>query len=150
MSSKLKIKQCFVAHSPIISVLHGVCFEEAWSESAIKQTLSMPGIIAYLASQKDEPHAFIVGRVATDEAEILTIGVMPIWRCKGIAKLLLETFLEEVKTRGAKHAYLEVADDNNSAQLFYTLAQFEEVGRRPNYYKRQGRRVGALVLKKVL
>jgi [ribosomal protein S18]-alanine N-acetyltransferase len=150
MSSNLKIKSCSVAHSGIISVLHGACFEEAWSEPAVQQTLSTPGIVAYLAVENDEPFAFIVGRVAIDEAEVLTIGVTSSWRRKGIARLLLETFLEEVKIRGAKHAYLEVADDNNSARSLYALAQFEEVGRRPDYYRRQEQRVDALVLKKAL
>lgn len=71
MIPKLKIKLCSVAHSRIISVLHGACFGETWTAAAIQQTLSMPGIIAYLACQKDEPHAFIIGRIAADEAEIL-------------------------------------------------------------------------------
>ncbi len=150
MIPKIKIKLCSVWHSRIISILHRACFDETWTEPAIQQTLSMPGMVAYLAFQKDKPHAFIVGRIVADEAEILAIGVTPSWRRKGIARSLLKTFLKKVKSQGAKFVFLEVADDNYAACSLYTLGQFQEAGRRVNYYKRGKKRVDALILKKVL
>ena len=148
--SQLVITTCSKIHAPIISALHEVCFERNWSKVAVEKTFSMPGVAAFLGSSGDEPHSFVLGRKAADEAEIITIGVSPSWRRKGIAVLLLDAFLKTVTAQGAMFAYLEVAEDNHPAHSLYTSLQFQKVGRRINYYKCNNSRVDALVLRKVL
>ncbi len=96
------------------------------------------------------PCGFIIGRIAADEAEIITLGVSPPWRSKGAARLLLKAFLGEALTQGARTAYLEVADDNKAARALYAAVEFQEAGRRENYYRRDNERVDARVLRKRL
>jgi ribosomal-protein-alanine N-acetyltransferase len=110
----------------------------------------MPGAIGLLACYGPDPCGFIIGRVAADEAEIITLGVALPWRSKGTARLLLEAFIEEASAQGAGAVYLAVAEDNNAALALYTAAEFQEAGRRHNYYRRDNDRVDALVLKKTL
>jgi [ribosomal protein S18]-alanine N-acetyltransferase len=146
----MKIIPCTPAHSAVVSTLHGACFDEAWDEMAVNKILSMLGVVGFLACQGDDPYGFVIGQVAADEAEIITLGVGPLWRGKGTASLLLEAFLGEVSAHGAEAVYLEVAEDNSVARALYAAAQFQEAGRRHNYYRRDNNRVDALVLRKKL
>ncbi|MBT3764733.1 MAG: GNAT family N-acetyltransferase [Rhodospirillaceae bacterium] len=144
----IKILPCLSAHSAVVSTLHGACFDEVWNEVAVNKILSMPGVIGFLGCHENDPCGFIIGRVAADEAEIITLGVIPPWRDKGAASLLLEAFLGEALAQGAGAVYLEVADDNTAARALYTTAEFQEAGRRRNYYRRDNGREDALILRK--
>ncbi len=94
---------------------------------------------------------FVMGQIAADEAEILSIGVAKDWQRIGLAKRLVEAVERAVKRAGAKRLFLEVAADNVGAQGLYAAAGFKEVGRRKGYYARKGSAsVDALVLSKNL
>ncbi|MEO1469220.1 MAG: GNAT family N-acetyltransferase [Pseudomonadota bacterium] len=84
--------------------------------------------------------------LAADEAEILDLGVVPAARRRGLARALLDMALAEAARRGARTAFLEVAEDNAPARALYARAGFAEVGRRPAYYGR----TDALVLRRPL
>ena len=112
------------------------------------KVLSMPGAVGFLARHDMEPCGFVIGRIAADEGEIITLGVAPAWRRKGTACLLLQAFLGEVSTQGARSVFLEVAEDNSAALTLYAAAEFKEAGRRTQYYRRDSGRIDALVLRK--
>jgi len=69
-------------------------------------------------------------------------------RRKGIGAELLDAALVEGKSRGAEAIFLEVRDSNTSARALYRSRDFEEVGRRRNYYKRPVE--DAIVLKRLM
>ena len=77
-----------IVHGGIISVLHGACFERDWNEKAITEILNMSGMIGLLVGiEEGTPQGFILMRVAADEAEIISIGVIPAARKKGLASI---------------------------------------------------------------
>ena len=59
-------------------------FPDAWSAAAIRELFAGPGVFAFLA-----PDGFILARAAGDEAEILTLAVMPAARRQGIGRALV-------------------------------------------------------------
>ena len=73
--------------------------------------------------------------MAADEAEILTVGVVPAARRRGIARELIAALLDTARARGARTAYLEVRIDNHPARTLYTSEGFVEVGVRRGYYE---------------
>ena len=79
-------------------------------------------------------NGFIVWRVIADEAELITIGVAPTARNTGIASAMLAIMMGDVKKRGAKKIFLEVAENNTPALALYARAGFKSVGQRPKYY----------------
>jgi ribosomal-protein-alanine N-acetyltransferase len=85
--------------------------------------------------------------VAADEAEILTLAVVPASRRTGLATALLHTANARAKNDGAAAMLLEVAESNEAARALYTRLGFTQVGRRRGYY---GTGKDALVLKCVL
>lgn len=92
------------------------------------------------------PVGLVLFRVAVDEAEILTLGVIPEARRAGVGRALLEAALENARALGAAALFLEVAADNAAAIALYQQAEFGAVGSRKDYYASAGETVDALVL----
>lgn len=89
-----------------------------------------------------------LARVAADEAEILTLGVIPPARHLGRASRLLASLLDHCRRRGARRLFLEVAEDNAPAQRLYQTHGMKEVGRRPGYFDRgPGGKAAAVIMR---
>ena len=55
---------------------------------------------------------FALCRVVRDESELLSIGVAPAYRRRGVAGYLLRASMERARAIGARQMFLEVAIDN--------------------------------------
>ena len=135
--------------------LAGICqdlFEAPWTAVATASTLSEPGNFALLADSVGEAAGLVLARLATDECEILWLRTRPAWHRKGVGRGLLRAALDEGKRRGAKTAYLEVAETNAAGLALYRTEGFSYYGRRRAYYPngRAKRASDALLLKKML
>ncbi|RUP08933.1 ribosomal protein S18-alanine N-acetyltransferase [Hyphomicrobium sp.] len=137
-----------------IAALHTKLFDPPWDAAAIKSLLEHPAatsLIAVAGGQKKSVIAFVIGQLAADEAEILSIGVSPDWQRVGLATGLLEGLSRAARRGGAKRIFLEVAEDNAAGLALYRKLGFVEAGRRKRYYERPGStRVDALTLVLVL
>jgi len=141
-----RIIEVSIVHARVISVLHGACFEEAWNEKSICEVLNMAGTTGFIAGADVEtPQGFILFRVAADEAEIISIGVIPAARKNGLAKILLRASIKGAAMRGAAKMFLEVATDNTAARALYETARFRIIGKRPGYYDRASGKLDAIV-----
>ena len=69
-----------------------------------------------------------------DEAEILTIAVLPPWRRTGLGARLLEAAMASAARAGALTMFLEAAADNDAALGLYRSKGFDRVGLRKGYY----------------
>lgn len=134
-----------VAHAPAMAAMHAAAFAqgERWGADALALQLGLPGAFGLLAG----PGGFVLARVAADEAEILTLAVMPAFRRRGLATALLQVVSAQAAQRNAAVLLLEVAVGNEAALALYARLGFAEVGRRRNYY-RTG--LDALVLRRDL
>jgi ribosomal-protein-alanine N-acetyltransferase len=132
-----------------IAVLHAKLFDPPWDANAIKGLLEHPAATSLIAVA-GSPKAiigFVIGQLAADEAEILSIGVEPNWQRAGLAAGLLEGLVRAARRGDAKRVFLEVAEDNAAAMALYRKLGFLEVGRRKRYYERPGSKaVDALIL----
>lgn len=165
------------AHATVMSALQALCFDERWPVQDIMDILSGVGAISFIAipdgerrgnedapdrsvetawrsltgAVRQEPVGFILARATSGEAEILSVGVIPGARRMGAGAALLIKCFQEAQQLGAERLYLEVAEDNQGAIGLYHYLGFEQVGRRPQYYKKpNGTRVAALVMRKTL
>ncbi len=110
--------------------------------------LAMPGSYGFLAADENgTPAGFILCRVAADEAEILTLMVVPALRRQGFARHLLRAGQKQAARQGAATIFLEVASNNKAAKMLYESNGFVEVGRRARYYPNGS---DALVLQAIL
>jgi ribosomal-protein-alanine N-acetyltransferase len=112
--------------------LHARAFppDEAWGAQAIALMLELPGCFGILRPGT----GFVLARVAADEAEILTLAVVPEARRSGLGGALLAEAMAASILRGARAMFLEVSEANEAARALYGAAGFAEVGRRRRYY----------------
>ena len=82
---------------------------------------------------------YVLGRVAADEAEVLSIGVDPEARRRGLGLALLGALAARVAGMGAARLYLEVSAVNAPAIALYERCGFTRLGLRRGYYREPGR-----------
>jgi ribosomal-protein-alanine N-acetyltransferase len=132
-----------------ISKLHGRLFDPPWDAESIAQLIEHPAAAAFVA-QVREPKTlvgFVIGQIAADEAEILSVGVAPEWQRRGIARHMIEGLVCAAERAEVHRLYLEVAADNAAALRLYKGLGFAAAGRRKAYYRRPGGQpVDAIVL----
>ena len=123
----------------LLAALHAASFDaaERWDAPAMAALLDMPGCFACLDPGPDAdavPVGMILVRVVADEAEVLTIAVLPPRRGRGVGRALLDEARAEASRRGACRMFLEVAVPNAAARALYRAGGFLQVGRRRAYY----------------
>ena len=117
--------------APVLAAIHGAAFPlEGWGVGAFQVQLEMHSVLGLL----DDRGGLVLLRVTADEAEILTIGVVPSMRRQGIARALLEESLTRARILGVRALFLEVGVRNHPARALYEGMGFREVGRRRRYY----------------
>ena len=119
-------------HAVALAAIHAAAFppREAWGKDAMALQLALPGVFGLL----DERGGMLLGRVAVDEAEVLTLAVGWTVRRLGIARGLLRAAKAHAAEAGSRALFLEVATVNTIALGLYRREGFIEVGRRPRYY----------------
>ena len=121
----------------VLAELHGACFEDGWGVGAMSRILDMPGVSARLAltAAGGGPVGFVIWRAAADEAEIITIGVLPGHRGGGIGRLLIAAAEHAAAAAGARRMVLEVAAGNTAGLALYRAARYQRVGRHSAFYR---------------
>ena len=136
-----------ILNKELLAALHAACFDDAWSARSIGAMLATPGAFGLLAGAGDDgPAGFILLRAAADEAEILSLAVLPAARRRGVGRRLLAEAIDRLVEAGVRRLVLEVAENNAAARGLYAGAGFAEVGRRPGYYRQGPRLVAALIM----
>jgi len=117
--------------APALAAIHAAAFPpaERWGPDAIRLMLEMQSAFGLAL-----PQGFILARVAADEAEILTLAVLPEARRQGVGGTLLAQAMATAAARGASAMFLEAAEHNAAARALYAAAGFAEAGRRKRYY----------------
>ncbi len=131
----------------ILTHIHEQCFPRYWNREAFTDFFVVDGTFSFLVENEFEPVAMLVYRVAFEQADILTLAVLPSWRKKGIAKLLVEKMLDGCKGLGVKKIFLEVEVGNDPAIKLYEDYDFKHISRRKLYYQQlDGSLTDALVM----
>jgi ribosomal-protein-alanine N-acetyltransferase len=107
----------------------------------------MPRCFGLLAWEDAMPVGLGLGLDLGGECEILSLGVVPERRRRGIGAALLAAIGAVARRRGAQSLVLEVAEDNRAAKVLYAAHGFVMIGRRVHYYRRGRHSIAALVLR---
>lgn len=135
--------------APQAAALHAASFARGWSEMEIEQLIADASVEADALANGQQLAAFVLTRIAADEAEILTIAVDPSWRGRGLGQQLIAAHVGRLAARRVSGLFLEVEDENKAARALYARTGFTQVGTRQAYYARpDGTRGHALVLKR--
>lgn len=131
-----------------LAALHATCFTHPrpWSAQEFSDLLESDAV--FLCTTQ---HGFLLGRIAGQEVELLTLAVDPSQRRKGLAQTLMQQFETHAKAHNVSDAFLEVSESNTAAIALYQRHGFTEAGKRKDYYASPtGKRITALVMTKPL
>ncbi|MFZ5836545.1 MAG: GNAT family N-acetyltransferase [Pseudomonadota bacterium] len=139
----IEIVRAGAASLEILEKLHGACFASGWDMVAFARLMAMPGATGTLAltaaaaetEAEALPVGFLLGREAAGEAEIISFGVLPEFRGRGIGGALLQEYISRMRERGVAALFLETATDNDAAISLYKRLGFASVGLRRGYYE---------------
>ena len=107
-----------------------------WSASQYKEEFSSPTRHFVVAIDETESIVGYAGVFAPGavEADILTVGVVPAHRGKGIAKALMALITDWAKAQGSTAMMLEVKTDNHEAIGLYESLGYSTLNIRKDYF----------------
>jgi len=117
-----------------------------WSTSQYKEEFSSPTrhfVVAVDAEQNIVGYAGVFAPGGA-EADVLTVGVVPAQRGKGIAKALMALITDWAKEQGSIAMMLEVKVDNAEAIGLYQSLGYSQLNIRKDYF---GAGLDALVMR---
>jgi ribosomal-protein-alanine N-acetyltransferase len=141
--SAIELVPAALVHAEVLAGMHRVCFAEPWSARSMAEVLAMPGTEGLIAidgaslapnAEPPGPAGLVLWRGVLDEAEILTIAVLPPWRRTGLGSRMLATAMSLATAKGATLMHLEAAADNVAALALYERHGFRRTGLRKGYY----------------
>ena len=117
-----------------------------WSASQYKEEFSSPTRHFFVAIDAEQNIIGYAGVFAPGEAEadVLTVGVIPTHRGKGIAKALMAMITNWAKEQGSIAMMLEVKVDNSNAIGLYESLGYSKLNVRKDYF---GAGLDALVMR---
>lgn len=135
------------------AALHKQRFTPPWSEGDLRAMLAQPLVFGFVARQTNALMrtglgGFVLSRVVSDEAEILTVAVSSASARLGLGWRLMQAAAREAHRRDAECLFLEVDETNLAAVGLYRKLGFQTVGQRRAYYQgADGKRNTALVMR---
>lgn len=144
-----------ILHAKLVAELHARAFARGWSEDEVAALLADRCVIGLVAVRRglfrQIPAGFLLAREAAGEAEVLSVGVLPEARGRGVGHALLAGAMERLRGRGVRDLFLEVEEGNRPALALYRRLGFEQRGRRESYYRDPaGQPSAALVMRRGL
>lgn len=121
---------------PAVAALEQELFSMPWSSQGFLDTLPMDNVLFLVAMEEDTVCGYCGVYLAADEGEITNVAVAPLYRRRGIAKMLMEKLMDEAFNRGIRQIALEVRVSNEGAIQLYTQLGFASFGIRKNFYER--------------
>ena len=114
------------------------CFSdgEAYDRETFRYLLSHNQSVNFkVVAGSGEMVAFVVGLVEADGmGHVVTLGVAPEFRRRGIARRLMGAVEERFFERGVRSVRLEVRTTNHAAQNLYFDLAYRIIRRMPRYY----------------
>ena len=107
---------------------------EGWSAESFRSEAEKDNGIVLYVMDGGRPAALLSGYTALGEASITSVAVAPEHRRMGLARLLMEHFLD-ILPEDTENVFLEVREHNAPAVALYESFGFEAAGLRKNFYR---------------
>lgn len=133
---QIRIVPMTADHLDELERLEKICFSRPWSRRMLAEELEN-ACAAFLVAE-DALTGEVLGYagllVMADEGYITNVAVFPEARRCGVARQIIEVFMNFARANHLAFLTLEVRPSNTAAIALYQGFGFEEVGRRKNYY----------------
>ncbi len=109
--------------------------EDAWPKEDFELFLSRPTTFGYIAALDGVPAGYVLCQKIADEAEVLSIGLLPAYQGQGHGKAVLGYTLQALAELRVKKLFLEVRRSNGAAIALYQSFGAVPMGVRKGYYE---------------
>jgi ribosomal-protein-alanine N-acetyltransferase len=131
---KLIIRKMEEDDIPAVLGIEEISFATPWSEQDFLNELYRKNTLLRTALFEGNIIGYICVTFRAYESHILNLAVHPDFRRRGVATILMDNAVGELKKRGCMFVYLKVRLSNAGAQKFYELLGFQVEGIRKKYY----------------
>ncbi len=116
-----------------------------WSEQIFKDCIHNDYLCIGVFLYERLAGYMIVSNVL-DESHLLNICLSEDWRGQGLASVMLDYLISELRLKKMKCLFLEVRPSNLRALALYNHKGFEIIGLRKDYYPAEGGREDAITM----
>jgi ribosomal protein S18 acetylase RimI-like enzyme len=117
----------------LLRIEHAAFGPQAWTEGMVRDELTGPRRVAVVAEFDGAVAGYAVARLG-DTADIMTVGVLPDQRRRGIGRELTTHLIEAARQGGARAVFLEVLVGNEPALSLYGSLGFVPLRTCRDYY----------------
>lgn len=110
--------------------LERVCLPDFWRKNTLQNVMNEARYLVLIV----EDWGYLIGWSVAGTAEIERIGILPARRGCGWGARLVREAVAAFANRNAREIWLEVRESNGAARALYAKCEFEESGRRRDYY----------------
>lgn len=120
----------------VLAAIEAACFSSPWKESSFRDSLENSNTVwrFFLIKDGDVPVGYGGLYSVIDEAFVTNIAVMPDFRRKGVASVILKNIISYCRKSNIKKIMLEVRVSNNAAVSLYRKFGFAVDGVSKNHY----------------
>ncbi len=138
MSDGHPVRPLVLADLDAVAAAEPVLFgSQAWSRGVYEEEIARLDR-RYVAVDVDGELAGYAGVALEPEWTVMTVGVLPQARRRGIGQALLDALIAAAGDAGGHELFLEVKARDGAAQQLYRNAGFHPVGLRRKYYQPEG------------
>ena len=112
MDAHFPIRPATFADAAAMAAIERRSFSDPWPLEGFREVFGMPGTVALVMTDRDEPIAYFLAREILGTAEVLNLAVVPEYRGRGLGGGLLDAGLAAVRARGGSEVFLEVRASN--------------------------------------
>ena len=131
----MEIRNMMQADILQLAEMEKMCFSDPWSVSAFEYELKNPLSVWLVAAEGQCVIGYVGSQTVIDESDVMNIAVLPQYRRQGVGERLICELITRLNDKGSKSLTLEVRVSNAPAIALYNKLGFQQVGRRPNYYR---------------
>lgn len=124
----------------VIALEQAIFPEDPWTPGMVAEELSS-GLSIYFGVCADTPRGELpvlcgyAGVKIDLDSDVMTMGVLPDFRGRGLGRALMDALLDLARQRGSERVFLEVRASNTSAITLYEQSGFERVGVTKAYFR---------------
>ena len=117
-------------HATLIAEAEEAVFSDAWSLSSVCSHMHAATARTFVVLENGALCGYLLGSLVPPEGEVYRVAVLPPYRRRHVAELLLTAFLAECEI-----CFLEVRKSNAAARALYEKHGFSLIAERKRYYK---------------
>ncbi len=128
------VKKLSVSEVDLIIELYANFFCDGWNKDMFISSFNGGRFLCLGAFNNESLVGVITLTLGLDDADIESVFTAPKYRKQGVADLLIDSALEQIKNQGLNKVLLEVRESNSPAKNLYFKHGFKEISIRKKYY----------------